>query len=1637
MHGRMISLYRASLTCAFLAAGVFLSDRTLSADSFDWRNVGGLNWNTSVKSQFGGTCWDFSSCGTLEAHYMLTRDDINFQPDVSEQHICWETSPEMGGTGGGWGTEVLNYFTSHGVVAESVIPHDPAHEDTPAAYPTDPWPLTSVFPSPDSWTNHVWKTTSNQNGIVWYDSSNPSAAVTATKNYLKARGPLLVGIWAGHDLYWSVQSMIDDYRAPDASGYDHQVVLVGYVDDARIPTGGYWIIKNSWGYGSNNPDDYNSNGYNLIPYGNIEVHNDISSITGPAYYNGAMVAATWKGGAGTWSSGGNNWSGVDPAGNSIPTYAWENTEISATFSGTETAVNLSGKVIAHGLTIASGTGTCAFNGVNNPSLTITVGGITANGNVTINSPVKIGGQQTWTVASGKTLTVNGDLHTIISPLTITGSGHTYLGGSIDGGGAANLGGMAPGSITKSGSGVLHFTGAGTTYAVPLSASGSISFDQSGTVAANYTSTISGTCVVMKTNPGTIILSGSNNYSGTTLISGGALQADNGVGLPSSRFLRLNGGVLQSNSAVTFTRNLGTSNGTFEWTSSGGGFSAGAGPMAVRVNGGTSTISWGTSGNVIKGTLKFGSLTSTNVVTFQNGINMTGSTRTFDVVDNPNSTADWAEISGVVTYGTGTAGITKTGDGTLFLSATNTYNGTTTFGGGALQATIGTGIPSTSFFKLDGGVYQSNGTYTFNRSLGTSGSTFQWTANGGGFSAGSGAMTVNIGGGSATLNWGTGVGSGIMGALKLNSSTSNYGLTFQNPINLNGGARTIDVGGNTATITSLISDSVGTGSLTKGGAGTLVLPIANTFSGNLSVTGGMLVGSVFNAYGPMSSSRAISVSGGGTLSLPFSDMLGTYTSAIPSVTLNNGAVLNASGTHQAFNTLSLSSGTLSAAGDAGVPGSGGWGSWNLDSLVTSSGTSLIGGTDSSASVTLQSGDVANASTTFDVQDGSLTIAMPIYNGIDGHMTGGSYLLHTTSLVKTGGGTLTLNAVNSYSGTTTINGGVISTNNLASAGVNCGIGSGSSLVFDGGGLVYSGTASLTFDRTITLGAGGGILGASGGSFTYLLPITGAGSFTFQGGGSGTMTLSGSAANTYSGYTTVTGGTLVLAKTSGYAIPGSFTIANAGTTVVVQNANQFPTTSVVTFSGTEYPTLELYGHNVTVAGFGGAGVIENTETETGVGNGTLTVNNSANYTFSGSIRNSAGGSGVLSLTKGGDGALTLVGANTGSYGGVLTVNAGTLDYSAGALPAGVYRIAGGTLNIGSLSKTIGSFRLSGGTVSGSGTLTSTATYDIQAGAVSAVLAGAVNLSKTTSGSATVSSPAYTGNTIVQDGRLTFTGNLPTGNCAVYGGTLDIGSLSTPVRTFNITGGTATGSGSLNVTVGGFTIQGGRVDVALAGSSTALTKSGSTTAILNGANTYGGYTAVTAGTLQLGPAAHNAVLTLGGANIQSGRMVFDYAGGSDPAATILSLLTASYNGGLWNVGKFKDTTATTTGLTLGWLDNSVADTVTVMATYPGDFNLDGVADAADMAIIRSGLGSAGTWATGDANYDGFVNLLDWNLWKTHVGLPALSIGSSAAGVPEPSTLLLLLVGFVGMMAYVRQRSSAHGLRQRSTTSSSSMESM
>ncbi len=72
-----------------------------------------------------------------------------------------------------------------------------------------------------------------------------------------------------------------------------------------------------------------------------------------------------------------------------------------------------------------------------------------------------------------------------------------------------------------------------------------------------------------------------------------------------------------------------------------------------------------------------------------------------------------------------------------------------------------------------------------------------------------------------------------------------------------------------------------------------------------------------------------------------------------------------------------------------------------------------------------------------------------------------------------------------------------------------------------------------------------------------------------------------------------------------------------------------------------------------------------------------------------------------------------------------------------------------------------------------------------------------------------------------------------------------------------------------------------------------------------------------------------------------------------------------------------------------------------PGDFNEDGVIDTADFLILAANFDTGRTFAEGDNNFDGRVNLLDFVEFR-RLFQAAQQQGATAA-VPEPSSLTML----------------------------------
>jgi autotransporter-associated beta strand protein len=212
-------------------------------------------------------------------------------------------------------------------------------------------------------------------------------------------------------------------------------------------------------------------------------------------------------------------------------------------------------------------------------------------------------------------------------------------------------------------------------------------------------------------------------------------------------------------------------------------------------------------------------------------------------------------------------------------------------------------------------------------------------------------------------------------------------------------------------------------------------------------------------------------------------------------------------------------------------------------------------------------------------------------------------------------------------------------------------------------------------------------------------------------------------------------------------------------------------------------------------------------------------------------------------------------------------------------------------------------------------------------------------------------------------------------------------------------------------FTITGAK---GIAGA-TGVVKQGTGKVTLNGVNTYSGVTTVQAGTLQMSEYSYGNVATNGGADIQGGKGILDYSlSGTSPAPDVQVMLTASYNNGAWDVGQIRNTTAATTGLSVGWADDATAQQLTIMATYAGDANIDGTTDVADLtALLNNYNKTSMVWANGDFNYDGTVNVADLTALLNNYNKSVAAAALSSNAVPEPGALILLATSLLGLLAY------------------------
>jgi len=754
------------------------------------------------------------------------------------------------------------------------------------------------------------------------------------------------------------------------------------------------------------------------------------------------------------------------------------------------------------------------------------------------------------------------------------------------------------------------------------------------------------------------------------------------------------------------------------------------------------------------------------------------------------------------------------------------------------------------------------------------------------------------------------------------------------------------------------------SLTKLGAGTLVLSANNTYSGTTTISAGTLQVGNGGTSGAIAgniidnanlrfdrsdhASYAGTVSGSGTLTQAGSGVL-TLSGAGSSVGSANVAAgtlaftqTGAFATSANYTTASGAATALAANATLEVAGT----------FTQAAGSTLdiaVGGTEPVISATTASlgGTLNVTGLSTNLPDTASALAGVQYN-----------LIHTTGGISNDFSTLNLGSASSPLDYMTLSG----SKSADQRDYNVGF-------------------ALTWLAGTTSGNGNFTLANPGDTFNVDVALTNeAPSATGWDGqtltklGSGTLILS--AANTYTGATNVNAGTL-----------------QAGV------ANAFIDSSAVHVAAGA--TLDLHNYNQIANNLAGAGNVT-------LGSAALTVDNNVDTTLSGVI------SGTGALNKTGANALTLSGDNT--YSGTTTISAGTLQVGNGGTSGA---IAGNIIDNANLRFDRSDHASYAGTVSGSGTLTqagsgvltlsgagsSVGSANVAAGTLAFTQTGAFATSAnytTASGAATAlaanatlevagtftqaagstldiavggTEPVISATTASLGGTLNVTGlstNLPDTASALAGvqynlihttggisndfSTLNLGSASSPLDYMTLSGsksadqrdynvgfaltwlaGTTSGNGNFTLANPGDTFN---VDVALtneAPSATGwdgqtLTKLGSGTLILSAANTYTGATNVNAGTLQAGVA--NAFIDSSAVHVAAGA----------------TLDLHNYNQIANNLAGAGNVTLGSAALTV---DNNVDTTLSGVISGTGALNKTG-ANALTLSGTGSGVGSA-----------------------------------------------------------------------------------
>jgi len=1167
-----------------------------------------------------------------------------------------------------------------------------------------------------------------------------------------------------------------------------------------------------------------------------------------------------------------------------------------------------------------------------------------------------------------------------------------------------------------------------------------SFETDG-VISNGTNATTPTTGLTKTGNGALVLGGNETYTGATILSTGTLQFGNGgtagsIASSPGSVLTISGTSvvdIDRSDSVTLSSSIIGNSGLL--TGSGGFTQTGTGTLTIAnalTYTGTTTVNGG-------GTLDLAATTGS-----LNG--STGTALTFNqrggifVYDNTGSTG--TDSQGMLTLTTSAGENTVASISGTSGADTLTFSNLATRSAGATLnfVTTITGTSVTNKIALT----SINGTLT------SSGSFTNKLINVGDFFDGSSYAATDSNGTVRAYNYSGDVGgstsaggASISGTnVQITGNVTAQTSTTLNTLNITGTNTVAIASGNTLTLAGILKTATGTSSISGGtlaigtegvirtDQATDILTISSTISGTaLTKSGaGILILSGTNTYTSTTTLDA------GTLDINNFQALGTGTSTF---LINAGTTIdNTSGSAITMN----SNHPLTLAGDFTFGGSN---ALNLGAGVTSLGANE---------------QLARTITVIGT-GGALTLGGPIINGSNA-------ILPTTGLIKAGAGTLMLTGANSYTGETVINAGtVVATGGSGPQVTLTGTVPQSASTITG----LSSTAGLVVGETVVgsnITAGSVIASIPNGTSIVLSAATGGTASTTEGVSFGAYGALGS------GSTAVNGGTLVL---NGSTAPNGSVVTVGNNTAVATLAGSGTVNGAVTTLSVGANVAHISPGSVAAPGTVGTLTIGNVGSFT-VGNGTefdydlsntpTTPGTSDLIAMTGGILTFSGTSTIFdfnalsSLSTSGsytliNGAGSIVGFNASDFtatglSGTLTatfsVVGGNLDVTfspAGSGPTSAYFTGGTSADATSAANYVSS--PTGGTISGA----PAANTDVFFTANTSVTGTSVLTPNTNSGALDINSLTFTGTGTPATGSVVLSGsNAVTINAASgVGITVQTGAgndtISAPVVLGNSQIWTVTDPGN-TLTVSG-TVSGGGFGI---------TKTGSGTLALTGANTYSGGTHIAAGALFAnntnGSATGSGALVLDngailggtgtitttGANAINGRVLVGQATTSDLNTTSVLTMTST---GTTTFGATSNLVFNLNAATAGQgnelqtgptssviLTGGMTFTLNLLPATGGPIVPDPTQYVLMVGTTGSGLGGTSFFGSGVTDTGGVLSGLTLVInssqglgYYANSYLKLVGTNIDVEVVPEPGTWALMLGGLALMVVFQRSRRS------------------